>query len=121
MSHTSLHRNLRENPSFTTELIRITNLGPDKAGPERFSDHGDHPITRDHPIVDATKFPARESQIVQSGQPVVVLAGHNLVRAVGVGLVAAAFSHDSLGISIPSEFGNDCISLDASIGDIALK
>jgi hypothetical protein len=39
----------------------------------RSPDHGDHPITRDHPIVDATKFPAKESQIVQSGQPVVGL------------------------------------------------
>jgi hypothetical protein len=36
----------------------------------RFSDHGDHPITRDHPIVDATKIPAGESQIVQSGHSV---------------------------------------------------
>jgi hypothetical protein len=38
----------------------------------RFSDHGDHPITRDHPIVDATKITAEQSQIVQSGH---LLAG----------------------------------------------
>jgi hypothetical protein len=65
----------------------------------------DHPITRDHPIIDATKIPAEESQIVQSGQPVagllwIVRLVH--VRAHATALITKALAEDYTTAEMPS-------------------